>query len=332
MRVFYHTVRNNQQRGEYVEADELRVGKGEVKVKLKYAGLNHRDLFVLGRQKEGDPPLIIGSDGAGIIEEIGENVQDFKVGDEVVINPSLRWKGKSDGAPQGFEILGGNHTGTLAEKIVISSENIEIKPAYLSWEEAGVFPLSALTAYRALFTKAKIQPNETLFLPGVGSGTNTFVLLFAKALGNKVIVSSRSEEKLEMAKKYGADVAIHTHKDWQEELKDEKIDVVIESIGEATFKQSLALLENGGRLVSYGGTSGYNLNINLFEVFMKQLTILGTTMGSQDEFREMLKFVEKHEIRPVIDCLYSVTDSADALKRLDDAKQFGKIGINLIDF
>jgi zinc-binding alcohol dehydrogenase/oxidoreductase len=331
MRVFYHTVKNNQQRGEYIEVDELRVGEEEVKVKLKYAGLNHRDLFVLGRQKEGDPPLIIGSDGTGIIEEIGENVQDFKVGDEVVINPSLRWKGKSDGAPQGFEILGGNHTGTLAEKIVISSENIEIKPAYLSWEEAGVLPLSALTAYRALFTKAKIQPNETLFLPGVGSGTNTFVLLFAKALGNRVIVSSRSEEKLEMAKRYGADVAIHTNKDWQEELKDEKIDVVIESIGEATFTQSLALLENGGRLVSYGGTSGYNLNINLFEVFIKQLTILGTTMGSQDEFREMLKFVEKHEIRPVIDCLYSVTDSAAALKRLDDAKQFGKIGINLID-
>lgn len=199
----------------------------------------------------------------------------------------------------------------------------------VSWEEAGVFPLSELTAYRALVTKGQIQPGETLFLPGIGSGTNTFVLLFAKALGNRVVVSSRSEEKLVMAMKLGADVAIQTNTNWPDELKNEKIDVVIESIGEATFNKSLGLLGNGGRLVTYGGTSGYNLNINLFEVFIKQITILGTTMGSQDEFREMLKFVEKHKIRPVIDQVFPITETRDALSRLADAKQFGKISIQI---
>ncbi|OLO38982.1 alcohol dehydrogenase [Alkalihalophilus pseudofirmus] len=331
MKVFYHRVTNREQLGSYEEIADPRIGNNEVKVKLKYAGLNHRDLFVLGRQNEGDPPLIIGSDGAGVIEEIGSDVKGFKVGDEVVINPSLRWKEKSDGAPQGFEILGGNHTGTLAQKIVISSENIELKPAHLSWAEAGVLPLSALTAYRALITKANIQPNETVFLPGIGSGTITFVLLFAKALGNRVVVSSRSEAKLEMAKKLGADVTINSSKDWKEELKEEKINVVIESIGEATFNKSLDLLQDGGRLVSFGGTSGYNLNVNLFEIFYRQISILGTTMGSQDEFREMLKFVEKHKVKPVIDQVFPITETAEALKRIDEAIQFGKIGIEIED-
>ncbi|MBU8906119.1 zinc-binding dehydrogenase [Desertibacillus haloalkaliphilus] len=331
MKAFYHRVTNGKQVDSYEEIDEIKVCQDEVKVNLYSAGLNHRDLFVLGRQKEGDQPLIIGSDGAGVIEEVGSNVKNFKVGDEVIINPSLRWKKKSDGAPEGFEILGGNHTGTLAQKIVISAENVEVKPAYLSWEEAGVFSLSALTAYRALVTKGNIQPNETVFLPGIGSGTITFALLFAKALGNRVVVSSRSAEKLEMAKKLGADVTIDTNTDWQEKLQDEKIDIVIESIGQATFNKSLGLLRNGGRLVIFGGTSGYNLNINLFDLFINQITVLGTTMGSQDEFREMLKFVSEKEVRPVIDRIFAITESTEALNHLDDAKQFGKIGIKIED-
>ncbi|HET7616854.1 MAG TPA: alcohol dehydrogenase catalytic domain-containing protein, partial [Bacillales bacterium] len=165
---------------------------GEVKVRLKAAGLNHRDLYVLEDHGGDDPPVVLGADGAGIIEEIGPGVQRLEAGMEVVINPGLGWLEKSPAPPEGFEILGFPDDGTFAEAVVVLAENIEPKPRYLSWEEAGVLPLGALTAYRALFTRGRIASGQTVFIPGIGSGVATYLLQMAKAAGARVIVSSRS--------------------------------------------------------------------------------------------------------------------------------------------
>lgn len=184
-----------------MEMPEGKPGRGQVKVRLKTAGLNRRDLLVTTRHKMDAPPVILGSDGAGVIEEVGEEVTDLKVGDEVIINPSLGWLEKSDAPPKGYEILGFPDHGTFAESIIISSDNVEPKPAYLTWEEAGVLSLAALTAYRALFTRGKASAGQTILLPGAGSGVITFILQMAKAAGARVIITSRSKEKREQALK-----------------------------------------------------------------------------------------------------------------------------------
>src|SRR5699024_5581260 len=168
--------------------------KDEVVVDIKVAGLNRRDLYISNRMGDNKPAITIGSDGAGIISAIGENVTNVKVGDEVIINPSLRWDTNSDAPPEGFDILGMPDHGTIAEKIVISSQQVEAKPAQLSWEESGVLALAGLTGYRALVTKGGIQQGQTVFIPGAGSGVATYMIQFAKAKGAKVIVSSRSKD------------------------------------------------------------------------------------------------------------------------------------------
>jgi len=305
-------------------------GPGEVRVKLKTAGINHRDLFVLHRHKPTEPPLIIGSDGAGIIDAIGDDVTGVNVGDEVIINPGLGWKEKSDAPPEGFEIVGLPDHGTLADYIVIPAENAIPRPQHLIWEEAGVFGLAALTGYRALFTRGNITPGKTVLLPGVGSGVITFILKFAKTAGATVYVTSRSEEKLQRALELGADKAINSDGDWNEQLNGEKVDLVIESVGAATFKKSLGQLRPGGTIVTFGASAGDEVNIDLRSFFYGQYNMLGTTMGSAEEFKEMIKFVEKHKIKPEIEAIFPLSRYEIAFNRLEEAEQFGKIGF-LID-
>src|SRR5699024_5693618 len=146
----------------------------EVLVSLKVAGLNRRDIAIPNRLSNDQEAIILGSDGAGIIEAVGDGVTHVKVGDEVIINPALGWAKNSDAAPEGFEILGVPDHGTIAEKVIVSSTQVEKKPSYLSWEEAGVLALSSLTGYRAIFTKGKLQAGETVFIPGAGSGVATY--------------------------------------------------------------------------------------------------------------------------------------------------------------
>ncbi|WP_449539646.1 zinc-binding dehydrogenase [Ferdinandcohnia sp. Marseille-Q9671] len=315
----------------YTEIAEKEPNHGEVKIKLKSAGLNHRDLFVLDRHKDTDPPLVIGSDGAGIIEAVGPGVEDVKVGDEVVINPSLGWKEKSDAPPEGHEILGLPDHGTFAEKVTISAENIGPKPAHLTWDEAGVLSLAALTAYRALFTRANVKASDTVLLPGVGSGAVTFLLLFAKAVGARVIVTSRSEAKRKQALELGADIAIDSNGDWNEALNGEKADIVIETVGAATFQKSLGQLRKGGKMVTFGASAGDVVELNLREFFYGQFTLLGSTMGSTEEFNEMLQFLNEHKIKPVLDKVFALSEVENALKRMDEAEQFGKIAIKIQD-
>jgi zinc-binding alcohol dehydrogenase/oxidoreductase len=311
------------------EFEEMEPKAGEVRVRLKTAGLNHRDLFVLTRHKPTDPPLIIGSDGAGIIDAVGEGVTGVQVGDEVIINPGLGWKENSDAPPQGFEILGLPFHGTFAEKVVIPAENAVKKPEFLTWEEAGVLSLAALTAYRALFTRGKVKAGMKVLIPGIGSGVATFLLQFAKAAGATVYVTSRSQEKREKALELGADKAFDSNEDWSTALGGEKMDLVIECVGAATFNKSLDQLRPGGTIVTFGASAGDVVDFDLRKFFYGQFSLLGSTMGSAEEYTEMLQFIEKHQIRPVIDSMYPLNQYEAAFERLEKAEQLGKIGFNI---
>ncbi|OCA82966.1 alcohol dehydrogenase [Bacillus wudalianchiensis] len=309
----------------YREIEEIQPKAGEVRIRLKTAGLNHRDLFVLTRHKPTDPPLIVGSDGAGVVEAIGEGVEGIQAGEEVIINPGLGWQKNSEAPPVGFEIVGLPDHGTFAEKIVLPAENAVRKPAHLTWEEAGVLSLAALTAYRALFTRGKIQKGMKVLIPGIGGGVATFLLQFAKAAGAVVYVTSRSEEKAKKALELGADKAIDSNEDWHKALDGEKMDLVIECVGAATFNKSLEQLRPGGTIVTFGASTGDEVTINLRTFFYGQFNLLGSTMGSAEEYEEMLKFVEMHELKPIIDTVYPLSEFEQAFKRLEEAEQLGKI-------
>ncbi|TCP24565.1 zinc-binding alcohol dehydrogenase/oxidoreductase [Scopulibacillus darangshiensis] len=315
----------------YTDIEASSVSDGKVKVSLKSAGLNHRDLFVLTRHKEDEPGLIIGSDGAGVITEIGQDVEGLTVGDEVVIIPSLGWKDKTPAPPEHFEILGLPDHGTFAEEIVIDAGQIARKPGYLTWEEAGVLPLGALTAYRALFTRGQLKVGQTVFIPGAGSGVATYLIQMAKASDAKVIVSSRSEEKRQKALEVGADLAIDSNEDWASELKGEMVDLVIESVGAATLRKSFHVLKQGGTLVLFGASAGDEVTMNLRDFFYGQYSFLGSTMGSIQEFHEMISLIEKHQIKPVVDSVYPLEEALAAMKRLEDGEQFGKIALKVTD-
>lgn len=303
--------------------------KGEVVVAMHAAGLNRRDLMIPVRRGDTKEPLILGSDGAGIIESIGAGVKGWSVGDEVIINPSLRWFDKSACPPNGFDILGMPDNGTFAEKIAISAEQLEKKPADLSMEEAAVIALSALTGYRALFTQGELKQGHTVFIPGAGSGVATYIIQFAKNIGARVIVSSRSEEKRQKALDLGADLAIDTNGNWLEALSEEKIDVVIESVGRATFNRSLEVLKPGGRIVVFGATTEDVVDLDLRKFFYGQYQMFGSTMGSREELREMLQHIKQYGVTPVIDKVYPLEDALEAFDALKNSEQFGKLVLQI---
>lgn len=330
MRAIVHEGKNGLEGLQVKEMAEKNLAENEVKIKIHTAGMNRRDLAVITKRHTAeDPALIPGSDASGVVEAIGENVKRFKEGDEVVVNPGLGWQKNSDAPPEGFEIVGLPDHGTFAEYYLCTEDHVEKKPAHLSFEEAGVLPLAALTAYRALFTRGKLQADQTVMLPGIGSGVLTFALKFAKAIGARVIVTSRSEQKQEEALKLGADIAISTEADWQEALKSEKVDLLIESIGNATFNKSLNVIRKGGTIVTFGSTTEDEVSFNIRQFFYGQYNLLGSTMGSGEELRDMLAFVSKHEIRPQLDKIFTVEEHKQAFEYIRDSQNFGKIGFRM---
>lgn len=305
--------------------EEPTAKKGEVVVRLKTAGLNRRDLYIKNRRGDEMEALVLGSDGAGIVESIGEGVTTVSTGDEVIINPALRWYENSVSPPAGFDILGMPDDGTFAEKIVISAEQVEPKPEYLTWEEAGVLALAGLTGYRALFTKGNLQKGKTVFIPGAGGGVANYLIQFAKNIGARVIVTSRSEEKRKAALDLGADLALDTNEDWLQALENETVDLVIESVGRATFNRSLEVLKQGGRMVVFGATTEDTVELDLRKFFYNQHQLFGSTMGCREELREMLAHIEKYKTRPVIDRVFKLEEADEAFQYLEESKNFGKI-------
>lgn len=313
----------------YEDVSSKKPGYGEVKVKLKAAGLNHRDLFIMKARTEDDPPIILGSDGTGVIEAIGEGVSHLHVNAEVIINPSIDWE-TVDNIPQKIQILGSPLNGTFSEYVIIPAKNAVKKPAYLTWEEAGVLPLAGLTAYRALFTKGKLKKGEHIIIPGIGSGVATFAMMMAKAAGAKVTVTSRSKEKRDIAQKYGADHAFDSYGDWNKGLNGEKADMILDSIGPATFPNYFEVLKQNGRIVNFGASSGNQIDIPLRALFSSQFSLIGTSMGSNEEFTQMLHFMEQHSLKPIIDRIYPLQETIQAFNRMKHGEQFGNIGL-LID-
>lgn len=297
---------------------------GEVKVRIKASGLNHRDLFILNGRSKTESPVILGSDGAGIVEVVGDGVNHIRIGDEVVINPSLGWI-KTHEVPEIPDILGIPKDGTFAQSSIVPAINVEQKPHYLTWEEAGVLPLASLTAYRALFTRGQLQKGEHVLIPGIGSGVATFVLAMAKAIGATVTVTSRDEHKRREALRLGADTAIDSNSDWSKMIKGIKVDLIVESIGPATFPQYFSVLRPGGRIVSFGATSGDRIEVPIRPFIFPQFSLLGTSMGSAEEFKQMLHFVEQHRLRPVMDKTFLLSEAIQAFQRMEEGKQFGKI-------
>lgn len=325
MKAYVHQGTNYQ----YTEVQKPTPTETEVLVRLSYAGLNRRDLYIANRRGENSEPLILGSDGAGVIEETGSNVSKWKNGDKVIINPSLNWFENSISPPSDFDILGMPDHGTFAEYIVIDEEQIEPKPEHLSFKEASVLALAGLTGYRALVTKGHVQAGTTVFIPGAGSGVATYLIQIAKALDARVIVTSRSAEKRKKALELGADKAIDTASDWEEELTKEEIDLVIDSIGGNIFKRCLEIVKKGGRIVIFGATTEDIIDFDLRNFFYGQYELIGSTMASRDELREMLALYEKHQLHPVIDQSYLLKDAEKAFESLEKSNQFGKITLEI---
>jgi zinc-binding alcohol dehydrogenase/oxidoreductase len=309
-------------------------GPGEVLIEIRAAALNHRDIWTcLGRDLE-KPAAILGSDGAGVIVGRGPGVEDIDEGAEVVVNPTLDWPDERKSPPRGGydELLIGYPTdGTLAEYAVVPRANVEPKPAHLSWEQAAAAPLVGITIYRALFTEGELQSGQTVVIPGIGAGTSIMALQLAKAAGARVVVTSRSPEKGERAKTLGADLALTSDAEWASVVRDftdgTGADLVIESVGAPTWKQSVACLRRGGRLVVFGATAGDIVEVDLAYVFLNWISIQGTTMGNTAECRAMLAMVNQHEIEPVIDRVFPLSEGVDAIRYLDAGTHFGKIVI-----
>lgn len=315
---------------EDLRVDEIEVAaprESEVLVRVRAAALNRRDVFITqGLYPKIRLPVTLGSDGAGEIAALGSVFAGLEIGDEVVIDPMIDWGDDPrvwDAAHS--SILGMPREGTFAQYMAVPAENVYPKPQHLSVEEAAAIPLAGLTAYRAVVTRGALGPRETVLITGVGGGVQTFVLLFAKRLGARVIVTSSSDEKLERAKSLGADVTINykTTPDWHKSLRSEGIDLVIDSSGGDTLRKALDLIRPGGRVVIYGGTTG-EATIRLFPLFWKHVSVLGTSMGSPQDFAGMLELFGDG-LRPVVDRVFALDDAVLAFEHLAAANQFGKV-------
>ncbi|MBV8067204.1 MAG: zinc-binding dehydrogenase [Candidatus Eremiobacteraeota bacterium] len=316
---------------QHLRIDEVAVPpitESEALVRIRAAALNHRDLFITqGLYPKIALPVTLGSDGAGEVARLGALVADLAVGDEVVIDPMLEW-GDNPRVWDAAEatILGMPHAGTFAEYAAVPIDNVYRKPPPLSMDEAAAIPLAGLTAYRAVFTRGALQPGETVLITGVGGGVQTFVLLFAKHIGAQAIVTSSSDEKLKRARALGADLAINyaTNPDWPKLLRaTAPIDLIVDSSGGETLRKSLDAIRPGGRIVVYGGTNG-DATIKMFPLFWKHVAILGTSMGSPQDFAAMLELFNQG-LRPAVDRVFAFGDAPAAFDRLAAAHQFGKV-------
>jgi len=309
----------------FEDAPDPEPGPGEVLIGLRAASLNHLDIWLRRGLPSAPKPRILGADGAGVIAGLGEGVDRFAEGDEVVVNPGL-----DDGA----RIVGEHMDGTHAELIALPADYVYPLPDGLSFEEAASFPLVFETAYRMLVTRAGLREDEWVFVWGIGSGVATASLQVAKALGARVIVTSSSDEKLERARELGADAAVnHATGDVVAAVREATgghgADVVIEHVGEATWKTSLQVAATGGRIAVCGATSGPNPPANLHRIWWKQLTVVGSTMGTQEDFRAVYDLVASGRAKPVVDRVFPLADAAAAHEHLEAGRQLGKVVLRI---
>ncbi len=320
------------------ERSEPHAGPGEVRLAVKAAALNHLDLFVLRGLPHLDLPLphVGGADAAGVIDEVGDGVDGWNVGDEVVVNPG-RWCGRCEFCRRGEEsmcirygLLGEHVDGTFAERVVVSAEALAPRPGHLSWPEAAALPLTFLTAWRMLVNRARLTGGETVLIHGIGGGVALAALEIAVRLGARAIVTSSSRDKLDRALQMGAAEAIDytagpVARSVRAMTGKRGVDVVVETAGSRTWSDSLRSAAKGGRIVTCGATTGPDPAEEVRLVFWNQLSILGSTMGSLRDWRAMVTAVDQWGSRPVVDTVLPLGRGREAYERMAAGRQFGKI-------
>jgi NADPH:quinone reductase-like Zn-dependent oxidoreductase len=307
----------------YEDAPDPVPGAGQVLIELRAASLNHLDVWVRKGLPSVPKPRILGADGAGIVVS-GEG---FAPGDRVVINPGLE---HGDGR---ITVVGEHMDGTHAELIALPREQVYPLPDSLDFETAAAFPLVFETAYRMLVTKARLQEGEWVLTWGIGSGVSTAVLAIAKALGARVVVTSSSDDKIAHARELGADAALnHDTQDVPAAVKDLTgggAHVVVEHVGDATWKRSLDAARAAGRVCVCGATTGPNPPANLHRLWWKQLTVYGSTMGTKEDFEGVYDLVTSGRAAPIVDRVFPLAEAAAAHERLEAGAQLGKIVLSI---
>jgi NADPH:quinone reductase-like Zn-dependent oxidoreductase len=314
----------------------------QVLLRVQAVALNRLDLFVA----QGLPgisysfPHVVGSDGAGTVLQVGAAVQQFRPGDRVMINPTLvcgqcpACSAGEDALCSSLRVLGEHCPGTLAEYIALPAENLAAVPRSMTWPEAAAFSLASLTAWRMLTTRARVQAGETVLIWGIGGGVALAALQIARLLGARTIVTSGAEAKLDAARALGADAVLNHHSaDIVAEVRKltggRGADVVVDTVGEQSWPQSLRALRRGGRLVTCGATTGPMVSLDLRRLFWHQWSILGSTLGSRREYAEVVRLAEEGKLRPVIDRVVPFSEAVSAFQRLDRGEQVGKLVIKV---
>jgi zinc-binding alcohol dehydrogenase/oxidoreductase len=317
----------------YEDVPDPEPGPGETVVRLRAAALNRRDLFVTYGQYPGiDLPAIPGSDGAGEVAARGEGAGGPDEGTDVVVNPALYWGDNPRKPGKEYRILGVPDDGTFAQFVKVPAENVFPRPSHLSHEEAAAIPLAALTAYRALVTRGEVKEGETVVVPGIGGGVATFLVQIAAALGARVFVTSGSDEKIEKAKELGAEGGVnYNSEEWSKELKGMTggVDLSVDHVGGEAFNALVSLAKPGSRIVVFGATAGPTPKAMTIRIALKHLDVLGTAMGTNEEFGAMLDLYAEHGLRPTVNETFSLEETATALKHMEEGKGMGKIVLDV---
>jgi zinc-binding alcohol dehydrogenase/oxidoreductase len=316
------------------DRSEIAPGPGEARVRLRTMALNHLDVFITRGLPKRPLPAILGSDGAGTIDAVGEGVNNVKPGDEVVLYPIVTC-GNCPACHAGQEvhcpkmaILGEHTDGTFQDQLVVPAGICHPKPAHLSWEETAALPLAWLTAWRLLFTRGQLQRGDWVVLVGIGGGVATACLLLGKANGLRVIATSRDEAKRQRALELGAEAAFPSEgfsKGVQEATGGAGARAVVDTVGPATFDESIRSLAREGMILTVGATSGPKLELLLPRMWFRHLSLVTSTMGNHSEFRSMLKGVNQYQLRPPVDRVFALSDGAAAFAHLEAGDQFGKV-------
>ncbi len=320
---------------ELSEVDDPAPGAGQVVVRVVCAALNRRDPWVWTTPGYCALPVTLGSDGAGVVSAVGDGVSNLRPGDEVVINPTLNWDEGCDVPSPDFDILGAPIDGTFAEKVVVPAGNVAPRPVRLTWQEAGALPLAGLTAWRALFVCARVTSGSRVMITGASGGVSSFLVQLAAAAGASVVVTTSTVDKGDRALELGADaVVLHSEPDWPKaavEAAGGPFDAVVDSYGGPSWSAALPTLRWGGIFVTFGDTGGPSATIEISDVYWNWRSIVGTSMGSPDDFRALLRHVDTAVWRPLVDSVFPLEELGLAADRLAAPDRYGKVVIRVSD-